>query len=83
MFVVLIILLIVFGVLALIGLADCYIAYRFLRKPAIDSTAGFTWYWTAKWAFVTQTKEMVQKLPYLGKDLTEALGIRDDDGRVT
>ena len=68
---------------ALIGLADLYIAYRFIRKPEIDSTAGFTWYWASKWAFATQTKTMAEKLPFLSQDLTEALGIRPDDGKTT
>lgn len=70
-------------ILAFLGLCDLYIAYRFIRKPQIDSTAGFTWYWASKWAFATQTKTMAEKLPFLSQDLTEALGIRPDDNKTT
>lgn len=65
------------------ALADMYICYRLIRKPEIDHTAGVTWYWTLKWAFASQTKVMVEKLPFLSKDLTEALNIRPDDGKTT
>ena len=65
------------------GLADMYVCYRLIRKPEVDSTAGTTWYWALKWAFASQTKIMVEKLPFLSKDLTEALGIRPDDEKTT
>lgn len=65
------------------GLLDMYIAYRFIRKPQIDSTAGFTWWWSVKWAFATQTAILAEKLPFVSKDLTEALGVRRDDGEIT
>ena len=68
---------------ALWGLADMYVCYRLVRKEEVDSTAGVTWYWALKWAFASQTRVMVQKLPWLSQDLTEALGIRPDDGRIT
>jgi hypothetical protein len=65
------------------GLADMYICYRFIRKPEVDYTAGVHWWWDLKWAFGSQTRIMASKLPWLSKDLTEALGIRPDDGRIT
>ena len=65
------------------GVADMYICYRFIRKPEVDYTAGTTWYWATKWAFVTQTKIMAEKLPFLRQDLTEALGIRPDNKETT
>ena len=68
---------------AIWGLLDMYIAYRFIRKPEVDSTAGLTWWWSVKWSFATQTKTMAEKLPFIRKDLTEALGIRPDDNRTT
>lgn len=68
---------------ALWGVADMYICYRFVRKPEVDSTAGVTWWWALKWSFASQTKTMVEKLPWISKDLTEALGIRPDDGETT
>lgn len=68
---------------AIWGLADIYVCWRFVRKPEVDSTAGLTWYWAAKWAFASQTRFVVEKFPWISKDLTEALGIRPDDGKVT
>jgi hypothetical protein len=65
------------------ALADMYVCYRLVRKPEVDSTAGVTWYWALKWSFASQTKTMVKKLPWMSQDLTEALGIRPDDGKVT
>lgn len=65
------------------ALADMYVCYRMVRKPEIDSTAGVTWYWALKWSFASQTQTMVTKLPWLSKDLTEALNIRPDDGETT
>ncbi len=68
---------------ALWGLADMYVCYRFVRKPQVDTTAGTTWYWAIKWAFASQSKAMAAKLPFMSQDLTEALGIRPDDGKIT
>lgn len=69
--------------LALWGLADMYVCYRMIRKPEVDWTAGTTWYWVVKWGFGSQTKRMAELLPFLSKDLTEALGIRPDDGKIS
>lgn len=68
---------------ALWGLADMYVCYRLVRKPQVDSTAGVTWYWVLKWSFASQVRVMVEKLPFLSQDLTEAMGIRGDDGDIT
>ena len=65
------------------AIADIYICFRLVRKPEIDTTAGVTWYWALKWSFASQTKTMVTKLPWLSKDLTEALNIRPDDGEIS
>jgi len=65
------------------GLADLYMAYRLVRKPEIDSTAGWLWWVALKWSFASQTKVMVEKLPWLSQDLTEALKSRKDDGKIT
>jgi len=73
----------IFAIPVLWGLADMYICYRFIRKPEIDSTAGTKWWWDLKWSFASQTKALVVKLPWLSQDLTEALGIRPDDGKIT
>ena len=70
---------------ATLGLFDCYIAYRFLRKGkgVVDQTAGFLSYWFVKWTLTTQTKLVAKAMPFVSKDLTEWLGIRKDDGNVS
>lgn len=67
---------------AVIGLADCYILYRWIRKPEVDYTAGALWYWCNKWMMVTQSKLMAEKLGYPGKDLSEVL-LGREDGKTT
>jgi hypothetical protein len=57
-------------------------AYRFARKPEVDDTAGTLWYFATCWALATQPQSLAGVLPYIGKELTEALGIRKDDGVV-
>ena len=68
---------------ALWGIADMYVCYRMIRKPEVDWTAGTLWYWVVKWGFGSQTKTMAKLLPFLSKDLTEALGITSEDGEIT
>jgi hypothetical protein len=69
--------------LALWGLADMYMCYRFIRRPEVDYTAGVAWWWSAKWVFALKTRFLAPLLPFISKDLTEALGIRADDGEIT
>ena len=67
----------------LYAVADMYVCYRMIRKPEIDRTAGVLWFWCLKWAFGSQTRRMAEILPWLSQDLTEALGIRPDDGEIS
>lgn len=69
--------------LALWGLADMYICYRWVRKPEVDYTAGTLTYWFTKWLSVTQSKLLAEKLGYPGQDLSEILRVRDDDQKIT
>ena len=69
--------------LTLWGLIDAYIAYRFVRKPEIDSTAGLKWWLELKWLLASQTKGLADIFPWLSQDLGERWGVREDDGRIT
>ena len=68
---------------ALWGLADMYMCYRFIRQPEVDYTAGTAWWWSSKWVFALRARVLKDILPFISKDLTEALGIRPDDGKVS
>ena len=68
---------------ALWGLADMYMCYRFIRQPEVDYTAGTAWWWSAKWVFALRTKLLAPLLPFISDDLTEALNLRDKDGKIT
>lgn len=68
---------------ALWGLGDLYCLYRFRRNPEIDKTAAFMIWIGLKWGFASQTRRIAEKLPFVSQDLSEMLGIKDDDGRVT
>jgi len=66
-----------------VGLLDLYMWYRFARKEEVDFTASFMIWLSLKWAFALHTKMMAEKLPFISQDLTEMLGIRPDDGKIT
>jgi hypothetical protein len=68
---------------ALWGLIDMYMLYRFRRNPEVDKTATLMIWFALKWGFASQTRRIAEKLPFISQDLTEMLGIRDDDGKVT
>ena len=75
---------VILAIPALWGLADLYIAWRFLRDAENADKTAFFFNWIAfKWAWTNQSKAIVEKLPFFQKDLTETFGIREDDGRVT
>lgn len=70
---------------AALGVFDCYIAFRFLRKGEgiVDQTAGFLSYWFVKWLCTTQTEAVAHCLPFVKQDLSEMLGFRKDDEEIT
>ena len=71
------------AILAFWGLIDVYMLYRFRRADNIDKTAA-VWNWfNLKWVLVSKNKEIAEKLPFLSKDLSEVVGVKEDDGRVT
>lgn len=65
------------------GLADMYGCYRFGRGKKIDRSASLLRWWQVKSMMATQPGRMVEKFPWLSKDLAEQWGVRDDDGEVT
>lgn len=77
------ILVIILFPLALWGLIDIYGLYRFGRGPKIDRTASILRWWQIKSMIATQPGRMVEKFPWLSKDLAEQWGVRDDDGEIS
>ena len=72
-------------VLAFWGLLDLYAFLRWKKKGAgkIDQTASL-WHWiSVKWLFASQTDIMAEKLPFIKQDMSEALGVKKDDGNVS
>ena len=70
-------------VLAFWGAGDLYMAWRMRRKGYIDQTA-FVWNWfNLKWALASRARIVAEKLPFLKKDLTEVIGVKQDDGEVS
>jgi len=49
----------------------------------IDLTAYWTNFLVFVWSWAERAKEIVEKMPFFKKDLTETFGIKEDDGRVT
>jgi len=72
-------------ILAFWGLTDLYMYWRWKRKGAgkIDQTASFGHWITVKWMFASQTRMMADKLPFLRQDLSEVVGLKDDDNKTT
>lgn len=70
-------------VLAFWGLADLYMAWRMRRSGYIDKTA-FLWNWfNLKWTLASRARIVAEKLPFLKQDLTEVVGVKEDDGKIT
>ncbi len=71
------------GLLAFWGLGDLYMYYRFSRGKGVDKTAAFWNWFSVKWCLASQTELMAEKLPFISKDLSEVVGVKEDDGRIT
>lgn len=57
----------------LLGFGMAYAGYRFARRPQVDTSAGFAWYLAMCWSLATQTEEIAEHLPFVKKELTQAL----------
>jgi len=70
---------------ALIGLFTLYVGLRF-RKSAgskLDLTA-FWFNWLAfMWMWAERVVEIIEAMPFFKQDLSETLGVKPDDGRIT
>jgi len=71
------------GLLVFWGFSDLYMFYRFSRGEGVDKTAALWNWFSVKWCLASQTKLMAEKLPFISKDLSEVVGVKDDDGRIT
>lgn len=58
----------------LYGLWSAYKAYRFIRAPGVDWSAGFVWHEAVTWNIASQTEEMIKLFPWIAKDFSHVLG---------
>lgn len=78
-----ILLIILVGIPWLNGVLDMVMAYRFSRNHNTDRTAAFLNWNAFKWAWLHNLDRIVERMPFMRKDLSEIFGIRPDDGRTT
>lgn len=68
---------------ALWGLLDIYAMMRFRKNHKIDKTAIMGNWINLKWMFASRAEEMAAKHPWLSQDLSEVLGEKPDDNRIS
>lgn len=73
----------ILGILAFYGLADLYMWYRMRRSNKVDKTASLGNWIALKWVLATQTDLVAERLPFLQRDLSENIGVKEDDGKIT
>lgn len=68
-----------------LGMYTAYVAWRFTwnGEGIVDQTAGFLSYLFVMWFLSTRTEEVAAKIPFVSKDLSEMIGWRKDDGKIT
>ena len=57
--------------------------WRMRRSGYIDRTAAVLNWFQLKWALASRAEIVAGKLPFLKKDLTENIDVKDDDGKTT
>lgn len=72
------------GVPMMLGYYLLYVGLRFKKSAGVDADATAFWFnWIAfVWMWAERSKEIVAAMPFFGKDLSETLGVRPDDGRT-
>ena len=73
------------GLPMLLGYYLLYVGLRFKKSAGatVDKTA-FWFNWIAfVWMWAERAKEIVAAMPFFEKDLSETLGVKPDDGRIT
>lgn len=73
----------IMGILAFYGLADLYMWWRMRRSNKVDKTASLGNWIALKWVLATQSDLVAEKLPFLQRDLSENIGVKDDDGNIS
>jgi hypothetical protein len=71
------------GLLAFWGAGDLYMLWRMRRNGKMDQTASLWNWFNLKWCIASQTDLVAEKLPFITKDLSEVVGVKKDDGRIT
>lgn len=57
--------------------------WRMRRSGYIDKTAAIGNWFKLKWTLASRAREVAEMLPFLTKDLTENVGVKADDGKIT
>lgn len=73
------------GVPMLLGYYLLLVGKRFKKSAgsSLDQTA-FWFNWLAFiWMWAERSKELVEAMPFFEQDLSETLGVKPDDGRIT
>lgn len=73
------------GIPCLLGYYLLYVGMRFKKSAGstLDQTA-FWFNWLAFiWMWAERVKEIVEAMPFFKQDLSETLGVKEDDGRIT
>ena len=65
------------------GLIDLLVMLRFRKSAKIDNSAIMGNWFNLKWMFVTRREELAESLTWLGQDLSEVLGVKEDDGKTS
>lgn len=73
------------GIPMIIGYYTLYIGKR-MKKSAgsiLDLTAFWFNFLAFMWMWAERVNEIVEAMPFFKKDLSETLGVKEDDGRIT
>ena len=73
----------ILGIFAFWGLTDLYMMLRMRKNGYIDKTAALWNWFNLKWALASRAEIVAEKLPFLKQDLTEVIGVKPDDGKVS
>jgi len=73
------------GVPLLIGYYTLYVGKR-MKKSAgskLDLTAFWFNFLAFMWMWAERIEEIIEAMPFFKRDLSETLGVKPDDGRIT
>ena len=65
------------------GMLDLYAMNRLRKNNGIDKTAIYGNWINLKWMFASRSEKLLKAFPFLGQDLSELLGLKEDDGKAS